>query len=1644
MMSRAKLLLLVATLLGLACSPATPTTIGRVQQRAVTGARDTGLVPYPVHERPTDGSMPTSSWDGTLAELLAADAFALCAAGTQLSQGAASQPDATLVRLEGRMSSALCGEMTEPIPLVQRWHLMRTLHPQCNADPTAGAPATVPPVVRDGANYVINDLGVPVAEPGLADTVRRNANAELDVAEVNLCMAQVLRENLSTADTLFMSAEENLELLALIRERAQLAMLQYALLGRVIAAPEEGTVFTVTHGLMTLPTLKQWGRLLSPAQAREVGADFLTAIRLHVQTTEELAGLLARTPFDGMADGSAEKVWGPGGGRQRLLRLLYGGDVLDFDPNFFGALPMPAIEDARAREVEVLLGLARQADALGFYGEKAHTSGGAWAPWPVLHRAESGDRIFRGTEADLRNRDCLLADPSAACDLAWDDPAVPGTEAYGESLLFQRFQVTPAHAEQLAAMFASAMTQWSDYGRLHIVGEHDHTGDCKSASGCWMKIDPEFTIAQAGPVELTSKLTHAYGLQMPGTLVFGANPREQGFGARWEPATSHANPTVLGFGNMAMRLAGAIPALAAVRHQILRAFPHSGNENAYKYFEDAAAALGLIEAAVGRRTLSVTPATTLNTFTGPGNCGSWAIGNVAPDSCPVLVSTNSVQIEVATESADPVTTVAFGNWHGDEVTAALGASFRSATTGLTRAELLDSLPLFGLTESSIQSRTLRRVGATAASPNTYVLMGRYVTGEGDTVYEPLLPKTARFNSLFFGAAQLAGDARHLGYGGTLRQIAAAAWALNPRDWAQPLYDGFGLPIDWVPPSDPAILGAQAGETAVDYYLRTAREAAAAARDAVQTAVASLLEQAVDQATLDAARTRAQSLDELEMRALCGDGELPCAPRETVVARQSFGGYICPDPTPQCATANNLLAVAAEGLIAAEYDAEIYNSMGSCPPCLSSDPPATFAAYQGGSIYSALVAHWSAVTNVRSNLATAAKAASAQADAVAAAGAVLGASDDALGRLCSDDQYLWAVAAGSTTKGVDVVFHQGMWEVAEYYGEKMGTSGFTCGPLVAAWNACEQAQEALPATEAQAAAVEGAAYYQMATYRQAVAAGMGEVIRTSGELRRLFSQLELVKQKNAVETAAATASTETRAGITRRYQSYDVWRARALLENARRLAVAARRAIEGRYAVDLSLMRAPEAFVDSPANWADEIYVPDLSLPSAVGLSARPEESAGGSIYPNKLEDYVRNLDLFVQGYSVSRPVASAHADAEVLSLDGPETLVESECQPITGTTCDPAGCLHVQHLAAGTASDDTIHPFLRLVNNGSSAIDPDELEVRYWFTKEGSSPLQTWCDWTTPGCSHTTLSVAPVSPAVTGANRVLSVTFHDAPSLPAQGMIELQLRVNKADWSVFAEQDDYSYAASASFATNAHVALYRNGTRIWGTEPEGLPPGNPEGCVVGEMVEHLGPQAGMWSYWCEEPGEWIAHPGLGQFPLEDRLATACSGVQPTQARVMFLLDPWGRVLGDVAEPPFEARFNGRWQRLAVNLVGTGIRDCSEATDPTACYTEAFLRYDLEHTGRVWVANYDAAWWPLAVPTARVEGGKAIAAEEWLDPLTHGWNLPMVVTAGRQELVGRPLGGDYVLTLDIPPDTRFDRLERIQFLLETDYWVRQDL
>jgi hypothetical protein len=147
----------------------------------------------------------------------------------------------------------------------------------------------------------------------------------------------------------------------------------------------------------------------------------------------------------------------------------------------------------------------------------------------------------------------------------------------------------------------------------------------------------------------------------------------------------------------------------------------------------------------------------------------------------------------------------------------------------------------------------------------------------------------------------------------------------------------------------------------------------------------------------------------------------------------------------------------------------------------------------------------------------------------------------------------------------------------------------------------------------------------------------------------------------------------------------------------------------------------------------------------------------------------------------------------------------------------------VQYRQADNApNDNQIKPVISIVNTGTTTVALSELKVRYWYTNEGGVAQTSYCDWAQVNCANVTRTFVAVSPVRSGADTTLDVAFTAAAGSLAPGAAsgEVQLRMNKNDWSNYTESNDYSYdQTKTSLADWPKVTLYRNGVLVWGTEP---------------------------------------------------------------------------------------------------------------------------------------------------------------------------------------------------------------------------------
>lgn len=163
--------------------------------------------------------------------------------------------------------------------------------------------------------------------------------------------------------------------------------------------------------------------------------------------------------------------------------------------------------------------------------------------------------------------------------------------------------------------------------------------------------------------------------------------------------------------------------------------------------------------------------------------------------------------------------------------------------------------------------------------------------------------------------------------------------------------------------------------------------------------------------------------------------------------------------------------------------------------------------------------------------------------------------------------------------------------------------------------------------------------------------------------------------------------------------------------------------------------------------------------------------------------------------------------------------VSAKLETGTGT---PAS-LVVQYKAAdSSAIDNQIKPHLQIVNKGTAPVALSGLKLRYYYTIDGEKAQTFSCDYAAVGCANLSGTFSKLPAAKTGADYYLEIAFRtSAGSLaPGSSTGEMQIRVNKSDWTNYNEANDYSYdATKTAFADWSKVTLYQDGVLVWGAEP---------------------------------------------------------------------------------------------------------------------------------------------------------------------------------------------------------------------------------
>ncbi len=193
-------------------------------------------------------------------------------------------------------------------------------------------------------------------------------------------------------------------------------------------------------------------------------------------------------------------------------------------------------------------------------------------------------------------------------------------------------------------------------------------------------------------------------------------------------------------------------------------------------------------------------------------------------------------------------------------------------------------------------------------------------------------------------------------------------------------------------------------------------------------------------------------------------------------------------------------------------------------------------------------------------------------------------------------------------------------------------------------------------------------------------------------------------------------------------------------------------------------------------------------------------------------------------YTEKTMVNKVYNSSAIITLD---ELPEFEHSiPVTPTPT-PGGptdvTLTLKNTGNSQVSTNTITNSFQLYHKDGDDIDLSKLVLRYYYTKEGISPENFYCDnaalqiakepWYVSYTGNVTGEYVSIGKEEVGAGRYLEIKFNTDGKFMEGATLTIDTRTVKTDWSLYDQSDDYSYQK------NGNITVYYDGQLILGTEP---------------------------------------------------------------------------------------------------------------------------------------------------------------------------------------------------------------------------------
>lgn len=552
-----------------------------------------------------------------------------------------------------------------------------------------------------------------------------------------------------------------------------------------------------------------------------------------------------------------------------------------------------------------------------------------------------------------------------------------------------------------------------------------------------------------------------------------------------------------------------------------------------------------------------------------------------------------------------------------------------------------------------------------------------------------------------------------------------------------------------------------------------------------------------------------------------------------------------------------------------------------------------------------------------------------------------------------------------------------------------------------------------------------------------------------------------------------------------------------LQRAKRLAYMARLSMEQRIGVRLSALNEPVGPLPAPSLWADDVCslqgvdykalrqaaLGGTTINAADGgitVTGNSADADIGQFTDEFIGDYVEKLNEFMEFYNIEFPFHEAD-DRAVISLkehllsktkgctaesknllffsDALYRSAGSSDAPARGGWevhgCDTGGaaCLEVRPAPAATnpgpatsgaggAASSTAAPivppggiggvsWLQTVDPTSSGVTPgspsgtpsppDSVYQAANLDSQGNYVLSWWDMTLTP----------TGTPATSG-----SFDYHAAVYDSNWQLVAVQETTSTTSGGAFGPRQTLGFVAPASgayyvtfsipnAATGANIAIANVQLQL-ATPADGLASGyesTSDKRVV--FTTDCGTQPGAiqnaFQYGCEN--------GTCFWDLKAPFTIDTTEIEARSSNLTGLVGA--------------GNYNHRHLNMAVNLVGTGVLDCTKHPTP-ACYGTAYVEYDLFHDAfDVPMVDYGGQPRCFTFETGAIRGGKALTAERYITFPVSDADQGLINQDGilRPEFAGRPLSGSYRLRIYDNPALNWEHLEDIQLVLGYRVWSR---